>query len=293
MPQLNHSDSEPEATIADTPRRKGNRGSEKMTEYEKQRMKRIEENKARMKAMGLDKMASSFMGSIPISQNEKGKGKKMGMEDDEEYKPSAIDEESSSSSGSDNVEEFCASRTKPKLKKSTPSKKISKLSGISDFVDDDDEALMKAIALSLQDSPGFLDVESKTPPQRSDANASSVENFERNQSVRKDDSGKRKRKNSFTSRVQMTEDELILDFFQFDEAGKGGINLRDLQRVATLHDFTWKDEEIEHMIHFFDSDGDGKSRGFHKDRSAVQHEIQRATLDEGLKMQNRLQWHRE
>ncbi|KAI3796678.1 hypothetical protein L1987_39357 [Smallanthus sonchifolius] len=256
MPQSNHSDSEP---VVDTPRRKGNRGSEKMTEYEKQRMKRIEENKARMKAMGLDKMASSFMSSIPISQNENRKGKKkVEMEDDEEYKPSAIDDESSSSSGSDNEDEFCSSRTKPKLKKSTPSKKISKLSGISDFVDDDDEALMKAIALSLQDSPGFLDVESKMPPQRSDANASSVENFERNQSVRKDDSGKRKRKNLFTSRVQMTEDELIFHFFQFDEAGRGGINFRDLQRVAALHDFTWKDEEMEHMIHFFDSDGDGK-----------------------------------
>ncbi|KAM0010310.1 hypothetical protein Hdeb2414_s0077g00777191 [Helianthus debilis subsp. tardiflorus] len=72
---------------------------------------------------------------------------------------------------------------------------------------------MKAIALSLQDSPGFLDIESKTPPQRSDANTSNVE---RKQSVRKDDSGKRKRKNLFTSRVQMTEDELILHFFQFD-----------------------------------------------------------------------------
>ncbi|KAK9051569.1 hypothetical protein SSX86_028196 [Deinandra increscens subsp. villosa] len=258
MPQSNQSDSETEATISDTPRRKENRGSEKMTEYEKQRMKRIEENKARMKAMGLDKIASSFMGSIPISRNEKRKGKKKaGLEDDEEYKPSAIDEESSSSSGSDKEDEFCASRTKPKLKNSTPSKKTSKLSDIPHFVDDD-EALMKAIALSLQDSAGFLDVESKMPPQRSDANASNVENLERKQSVRKDDSGKRKRKNMFTSRVQMTEDELILHFFQFDESGKGGINLRDLRRVAASHDFTWKDEEMERMIHFFDSDGDGK-----------------------------------
>ncbi|XP_022029626.1 uncharacterized protein LOC110930601 isoform X2 [Helianthus annuus] len=257
MPQSDHSDSETEAAASTTPRRKFkvNRGSEKMTEYEKQRMKRIEENKARMKAMGLDKMASSFMGSIPISQNQKkGKGKKkVGLEDDdEEYKPSAIDEESSSSSGSDNEDEVCVSRWKPKHKNSTPSKKVSKLSGTSNVVDDD-EALMKAIALSLQDSLGFLDIESKTPPQRSDANASNVE---RKQSVRKDDSGKRKRKNLFTSRVQMTEDELILHFFQFD--GKGGINLRDLQRAAASHDFTWNDDEMEHMIHFFDSDGDGK-----------------------------------
>ncbi|KAM0048631.1 hypothetical protein Hdeb2414_s0008g00276661 [Helianthus debilis subsp. tardiflorus] len=260
MPQSDHSDSETEAAASTTPRRKVkvNRGSEKMTEYEKQRMKRIEENKARMKAMGLDKMASSFMGSIPISQNQKkGKGKKkVGLEDDEEYQPSAIDEEPSSSSGSDDEDdEVCVSRSKPKHKNSTPSKKVSKLSRISNVVDDDDEALMKAIALSLQDSPGFLDIESKTPPQRSDANTSNVE---RKQSVRKDDSGKRKRKNLFTSRVQMTEDELILHFFQFDEAGKGGINLRDLQRTAASHDFTWNNDEMEHMIHFFDSDGDGK-----------------------------------
>ncbi|XP_076913834.1 uncharacterized protein LOC143584422 [Bidens hawaiensis] len=238
--------------------------SEKMTEYEKQRLKRIEENKARMKAMGLDKMASAFTASIPISQNnnnKKKKGKKkVGLEDDdEEYNPSAAEEESSSSSsGSDNDDdEFCASRMKKsKPKKSTPSKKISKLSSTSNVVDDDDdEALLKAIALSLQDSQGFLDVKNKTPPQISEANAS---NDERKQSVRKDDSGKRKRKKLFTSRVQMTEDELILHFFQFDEAGKGGISLRDVQRVAASHDFTWKDEEMEHMIHFFDSDGNGK-----------------------------------
>ncbi|XP_076956767.1 uncharacterized protein LOC143632058 [Bidens hawaiensis] len=170
--------------------------SEKMTEYEKQRLKRIEDNKERMKAMV---------------------------------------------------------------------KKISKLSSTSNVVHDEDEALLKissiylhkymAIALSLQDSQGFLDLKNKTPPQISEAN---VENLERKQSARKDDSGKQKRKNMFTSRVQMTEDELILHFFQFDEAGKGGISLRDVQRVAASHDFTWKDEEMEHMIHFFDSDGDRK-----------------------------------
>ncbi|KAK1424947.1 hypothetical protein QVD17_20288 [Tagetes erecta] len=255
MPQSSKSDSDTEPTVSDAPRRKGKKTPEKMTEYEKQRMKRIEENKARMKAMGLQKMASSFMGSIPISRNEKKKGKnKVGLEDDdEEYKPVDEDEDEDEDEDVDD-DEFCVSRTKPKVKKLTPSKKISKLSGNSDFVDDD-EALMKAIALSLQDSAGFLDVESKTPPQRSDAKAS---NDEGKQSVRKDNSGKRKRKNLFTSRVQMNEDELILHFFQFDEAGKGGINLRDLERVAALHDFTWKDEEMAHMIHFFDTDGDGK-----------------------------------
>ncbi|CAH1424071.1 unnamed protein product [Lactuca virosa] len=261
MQQPNQSDSETEATGSDmTPRRKENRGSENMTEYEKQRMKRIEENKARMKAMGLDKMASSFMGTVPVSRNANKKGKqKVGLEDDEEYKPPVEDEEFSSASESDcddYDDEFHMSRTKPKVKKSTPSKKISKLSENSDFVgDDDDDALMKAIALSLQDSPSFLDVMSKTPPQKSD---SKVSNVEKKQIVRKDDSGNRKRKNWFASRVQMTEDELILHFFQFDEVGKGGISLRDLRRVAASHDFTWTDEEMGDMIQFFDSNGDGK-----------------------------------
>lgn len=233
-----------------------------MTDYEKQRMKRIEENKARMKAIGLDKTASSFNSSIPVSQNPNRKGKrKVGLEDDDddEYKPNDDDEPGSSSQSDDqddDDDDYNEFSTKPKPKKSTPSKKNTKLSGNSSFVDED-EALMKAIALSLQDSQGFLDVASKTPPQSSDANASSVENTERKQISRKDDSGKRKKK-LFTSRVQMTEDELILHFFQFDEAGKGGINLWDLQRVAASHDFTWKDEEMEHMIQFFDTDGDGK-----------------------------------
>nr|XP_043623286.1 centrin-1-like [Erigeron canadensis]XP_043623287.1 centrin-1-like [Erigeron canadensis] len=89
---------------------------------------------------------------------------------------------------------------------------------------------MKAIALSLQDSPGFLDVASNTPPQPIDTKALSVRNIERKHIVHKDDS----------------------------ETGKGEINLRDLRRVAASHDFTWNDEEMDHMIRFFDSDVDGK-----------------------------------
>ncbi|KAI3767706.1 hypothetical protein L2E82_18061 [Cichorium intybus] len=69
-----------------------------------------------MKAMGLEKMASSFMGSIPVSRNAKKKGKKkVGLEDDEEYKPHGDDEEFSSSSGPDGDDddnEFRMSRTK-------------------------------------------------------------------------------------------------------------------------------------------------------------------------------------
>lgn len=56
----------------------------------------------------------------------------------------------------------------------------------------------------------------------------------------------------------MTEDEFVIHFFQFDEAGKGGISLRDLKRLAAAHDFTWTDKEMADMICCFDSDGDGK-----------------------------------
>lgn len=46
--------------------------------------------------------------------------------------------------------------------------------------------------------------------------------------------------------------------FLFAETGKGGINVRDVRRIAASHDFTWTDEEMANMIRFFDSDGDGK-----------------------------------
>ncbi|KAF5186997.1 calmodulin-like protein [Thalictrum thalictroides] len=42
------------------------------------------------------------------------------------------------------------------------------------------------------------------------------------------------------------------------EAGKGGITVKDLRRVAIDHDFIWSDKEINDMVHLFDSDGDGK-----------------------------------
>lgn len=84
----------------------------KMTEYEKQRAKRIEENRARMEALGLRKMACSVMGSGRIAKEKKreanGKRKgKMGEENDEEYRPEEEGDEEglSSSSGEDEEDE--------------------------------------------------------------------------------------------------------------------------------------------------------------------------------------------
>lgn len=61
-----------------------------ITEYEKQRLLRIAENKARIEALGLRKMASSFMGSLQKSTQQKGKRKV--VDDDEDYKPDADDD---------------------------------------------------------------------------------------------------------------------------------------------------------------------------------------------------------
>lgn len=66
-----------------------------VSEYEKQRLSRIAENKARMEALGLRKMASSLTGSARSSRmKNKGKGKVV-VEDDEDYRP---EEEGPSSS---------------------------------------------------------------------------------------------------------------------------------------------------------------------------------------------------
>ncbi|XP_031127837.1 centrin-2-like isoform X2 [Ipomoea triloba] len=245
------------------------RGKGKISQYEKQRLKRIEENRARMEALGLGKMTASLMGSISKAHkkvaDKKGK-KKVGAhaEEDDEYKPSEGEEGFSSSAEEDENDNggdgFSKSvSNKCKIKKSTPKKGAPNNQPVSesDFMNDDD-ALMQAIALSLQDSAGFLDV-SKAPNKSAGAHITGENHREKKvDSSTPEGTGKRKRKQSIRNRVQMTEDEFILHFFQFDEAGKGSISVRDLRRVAAAHDFLWSDEELGDMIHCFDVDGDGK-----------------------------------
>ncbi|KAJ6400365.1 hypothetical protein OIU84_015919 [Salix udensis] len=217
-----------------------------ITEYEKQRLSRIAENKARMEALGLNKMATSLMGSVQKSRQRKGKQK---FVDDEEYKPS--DETAYDDDDDFDDDDFVGGqsssksrRSKGKRKSSKPEKTpVQKHVSSADYVYGDDDELMQAIALSLRDSPN-----NATPKERKvDAHV-------------QEDAGRRKRKKSLSSRVQMTEDDLILHFFQFDEAGKGAITKRDLRRVANAHDFTWTDKELADMIHCFDGDGDGKAQ---------------------------------
>ncbi|KAJ4839833.1 hypothetical protein Tsubulata_010058 [Turnera subulata] len=235
----------------------GSKSSDGISEYEKQRLSRIAQNNAKMEALGLPRMASSLMGSPQKSgQQRKGKRKNTvdggGDGDDEDYRPTDdanADEEEEEEEEEDEDEDYLVDRSSSKSRKHKARNKGSRARKVSvgkklssaDYVEEDDD-LMQAIALSLQDSE-----KSERPVQRSG-----------NAQTREDAGRKKGKKSEFTSRVQMTEDELILHFFQFDEAGKGAITVRDLERVAIAHDFTWTDKELADMISCFDSNGDGK-----------------------------------
>lgn len=69
-----------------------------LSEYEKQRLSRIAENRARLEALGLPKISSSLKGLGHKVTDKKGKKK---VADDEEYMPDAMEARSSSSSGED------------------------------------------------------------------------------------------------------------------------------------------------------------------------------------------------
>ncbi|CAB4300042.1 unnamed protein product [Prunus armeniaca] len=234
-----------------------------VSEYEKQRLSRIAENRARMEALGLPKIASSVMGS---GQNGKRKNKKVQkgkakvFEDDEEYRPEEEESCSYSSQEEDDDDDYLGEKTsgsRRKKNKGSKSKKALPRSILSnkDCIDDD-EALKQAIAMSLQGSVEVSAVAHSGPLQRSNVDNAKVNERKGNNQI-PEDTG-RKRKKSFASRLQLTEDELVLHFFQFDENCNGGLSLWDLQRVATAHDFMWTDKELADMIRCFDSDGDGK-----------------------------------
>lgn len=65
--------------------------------------------------------------------------------------------------------------------------------------------------------------------------------------------------NSYQAKVEICTSVLNLGHCSWHaENCNGGLSLRDLQRVATAHDFMWTDKELADMIRCFDSDGDGK-----------------------------------
>ncbi|XP_015889410.2 uncharacterized protein LOC107424190 [Ziziphus jujuba] len=261
MPKDDTSESEAEQTSANSSGSEEGENAvdgqqhEGMADYEKQRLSRIAENRARMEALGLRKMASSIMGSSRNLRSNKGKAKV--VEEDEDYRPeeegpsSSSEEEQGNEDGDYLGERTSVSQLK-KLKKKgpTPKKKAAaqKHPSNSDYVDDD-EAMRQAIALSLQTSAEASSVVRNRSSGRSEI---------KGKTQIQEDKAMRKRKKSFASRLQMTEDELVLHFFQFDDEWKGGISIRDVERVANAHDFTWSDKELADMINCFDSDGDRK-----------------------------------
>ncbi|PIA35694.1 hypothetical protein AQUCO_03500208v1 [Aquilegia coerulea] len=244
----------------------GEQQQEVISEYEKQRLERIKENKARLEALRLPSLASSLLSSIEKKGKRKEK-KKKGKEEDEEYKPSDGEERVSSSSNEEGEEEDeedeseDASNSKGKSRQSSHKSKtkryVQKCRRKVDFIDDD-EALQQAIALSLEDSSEVSGaLLHSLHNSRADVTAVELEERKRRPLVQEIDKRKKKRQLN-TSRVQITEDQATIHFFQFDEAGKGGITVNDLRRVAIDHDFMWSDKEIYDMVDLFDSDGDGK-----------------------------------
>ncbi|BAT97656.1 hypothetical protein LR48_Vigan11g069900 [Vigna angularis] len=239
-------------------------GKKGVTEYEKQRLSRIAENRARLEALGLPKMALSLKSSH-LRTAKKGKEKKVKEDDDEEYLPEDEGGPGSSSSSEHDEdrkdEDFATKNSSGSRKRKVKNKGLEKKAGVSgkkdvgnsEYIDydDDDEALRQAIALSLQNS-----AEGSYLPDQNVFKLKKTEKKGNNQT--QEDKGRKKNKKSFASRLQLTEDELIVHFFQLDEAGKGTLNVRDIQKAATAHDFLWTDKELVDMIRCFDSDGDGK-----------------------------------
>ncbi|MCL7037590.1 hypothetical protein MKW94_017557 [Papaver nudicaule] len=255
-----------------------NKENDGVTEYEKQRLSRIRENKARLEALRLPNLAATLSsgskGKINQRELKKGKvGKKSKKDDDDDYvQPSDGEEEirvSSSSSGEDlededfnQINKAGSSRSRRPKGKSiqSPNRRKGgkqlrgKNKSESDFICDEEKALMQAIALSLEGSEAV----NQKPLQSSKTKADADLSKRKGGGALKETDGKKKRIKPNASREQITEDQVIIHFFQFDEAGKGSITERDLHRVASEHDFSWSNEEIAAMIHCFDSDGDGK-----------------------------------
>ncbi|KAH7687690.1 EF-hand-containing protein [Dioscorea alata] len=241
----------------------GEAGEERALEYERERLLRIKENRARLEALGLLR---------PCSKPPQGasKGKKAAVkrgDDDDEYRPSDEDRndeeddyEPLPTGSRQNLK--AKGRKKISFKSIAKTRKRPNREGSmkeDELVDNDEASLQQAIALSLGSVTECSTGEAGGPSQNSgkttrDAQLHGMTDKTKSQAT----SAKKKQRKLNSSRVQLTEDELVAFFFSFDEAGKGHISLRDLQRMAIAHDFSWTEMEIALMIHCFDSDKDGK-----------------------------------
>ncbi|CAN1848525.1 hypothetical protein LINPERHAP1_LOCUS38962 [Linum perenne] len=265
---------------------------EVMSEYERQRLERMAQNRARMEALGLHNMASTLMcpavrqpGDSKMSAQRKGKRKVVEDEDYEHNQDEGISDDADDldqSPDSDDVDDgdFVARRSssKPqgnKNNKGSTRKGVQKKSfKVASFANEDDELLQVIIHLSPKRYNCFtaiilliVKIEACCVIPSEQAISLSLQDSAENLATRDNKAAKEKqettgrmknKKSQFSSRVKMTEDDLILYFFQFDERGSGVITRRDLQRVATVHDFIWSDKELADMMNYFDGDGDGK-----------------------------------
>lgn len=208
------------------------KGDNKMSEYEKKRSTRIAENRARLEALGISKAAKAL---VPPPSTRKPNS---GDEEDDDYRPGDEIDESEYEEEEFLEKSSSVSRKRNKTKTVSPPKRKKHLCRSDPLGEDDDDDLNKAIALSLG-SVAVAGVGSRRNGQESA-------------------SSKKNKSDLSMSKMQMTADELVLYFFQFDKAGKGFITLRDVATMATVHDFTWSDEELQDMIRCFDFDKDGK-----------------------------------
>ncbi|KAF3322391.1 EF-hand domain pair [Carex littledalei] len=217
-----------------------------MTEYEKQRLLRIRENKARLEALGLPGLVSSFHSDLSKSAStstapNKRKKKKTEADEEEEYQPSDEDDEE---------EEPMENRSSEEEMPCTSSSRKKKCHCCKIYLLNTPQ-LIQAIALSLGES-----VENKNGEAEIQNKAGRIRMS--NSNSKEESVCKKINKKPNKSRIQLNEDEVIAFFFSFDEVGKGYITAYDIEKMAIAHDFTWTDDEISKMVRSFDSDGDRK-----------------------------------
>ncbi|XP_011621345.1 calmodulin-like protein 12 [Amborella trichopoda] len=237
----------------------GSDGEEVITEYEKQRLIRIQENRARLESLGLKNLASSLSKTQPKKNVKKRAPIKTSHKDDD-YIPSENSTDDDDDDDDDDDHDFDEDNCVMKMssrKAQKPQKKVRSRRDVQGNLDDDD-ALQQAIALSL----GGIQVSSNATDSGSQQKLETVmaDNIHgcKKDTPKHTHSGRRRKRTENRSRVQITEDELVGYFFTIDESGKGGITVRDLERVAASHDFQWTDKELSDMVYAFDTDRDGK-----------------------------------
>ncbi|CAD5326670.1 unnamed protein product [Arabidopsis thaliana] len=140
----------------------------KISEYEKQRLSRIAENKARLDALGISKAAKALLSPSLVSK--KRRVKRNSGEEDDDYTPVIADGDGDE----DEDEEFLCNSTRKRKNQSSASKRrlsSRKILNTSVFLGEDDDDLDKAIALSLQ---GSVAGGSRTKNTRSDKEAATM-----------------------------------------------------------------------------------------------------------------------